>query len=395
MHGTDSPDNGGGRNQAGAPAPGAGHDRGRGRRAAPRRSRRPAASRRQARRLTLITLLGAVGATLISLVFVVSFIGALHAPGPRSLPVGIAGTAAQASRLSASLGRQRPGGYVVTRYPTAAAARRAIFTRGVDAALVPGPPRQVVLLVASATSQAATIATVLDVQAAAGRAGLHPVVRNIRPLPAGDPQGLSQVFFVTALLTPSLLFGNLLVNRFGRAMRPASQIAAVAVYAVIVAAVATAIADPGIGALTGAPWGLFGIGVLLAFAATVAVAGATRWGRGLGYAVIFLLFVPVGIASSGTTLGPYMITPWYADLGRALPAGSALRAVQNTVYFNGNAIIAPLLVLSAWALAGLGALALVAVFHPPTPGRREPRPDQPAGTGTPSGAALQQAGTRR
>ena len=344
--------------------------------------------------MTVNTLLGAVGATVISLVFVVSFIGALHAPGPRSLPVGVAGPAAQTARLSAGLARQRPGGYVIIHYPSGAAARSAILTRGIDAALVPGSPHPS-LLVAAATSQAATIATVIDMETVARGAGVHLAVRNIRPLPPGDPQGLSQVFFVTALLTPSLLFGNLLVNRFGRTMRPAAQILASAVYAVFVAAVATAIADPAIGALTGAPWGLFGIGTLLAFAATVAVAAAARWGRGLGYVVIFLLFVPVGIASSGTTLGPHMITPWYADVGRALPAGAALPAVQDTVYFSGNAVTVPLLVLSGWAVAGLVGLALVGVFHPPMPGRQESRPDQPAGTGTPAGAARQPAGTRR
>ena len=139
------------------------------------------------------------------------------------------------------------------------------------------------------------------------------------------------------------------------------------------------IADPVIGALTGAPWGLFGIGTLLAFAAAVTAAAAARWGGGLGYLVILLLFVAVGIPASGTTLGPNMITAWYADLGKALPAGSALPAVQNTVYFNGNAITIPLLVLSAWALAGAIVLLMVAIFHPPLPGQRAQQPGQPAG----------------
>ncbi len=126
-------------------------------------------------------------------------------------------------------------------------------------------------------------------------------------------------------------------------------------------------ADPGIGALTGAPWGMFGLGTLLAFVAAVVPAAATRWSRGLGYLVIFLLFAPVGIASSGTTLGPHMITSWYADVGKALPAGSALPAVQNIVYFNGNDITTPLLVLSAWAAAGTLALLLTMLRHRPTP----------------------------
>jgi hypothetical protein len=88
--------------------------------------------------------------------------------------------------------------------------------------------------------------------------------------------------------------------------------------------------------------------------------------------------VPVGISSSGTTLGPRMITPWYADLGKALPPGTAQPAIRNVTYFSGNAIIDPLLVLSAWALAGVIALVLAAVLHPPArqPGQRAASPQQ-------------------
>lgn len=327
----------------------------------------------------MATAIGALGATLISLVFIGSFIGALHKPGPRSLPVGVVGSQAQASAVSTGLSRQRSGGYTVTRYTTVSAARSAILDRTIDAALTPTRPAAL-LQVASATSPAATNATVEDVNAVVGAAGLRLAVQNIRPLPANDPEGLSQVFFVIALTAPSLVFASLLVNKFGAHLRPVGQIIAILVYAVVVAAMATAMTDPVIGALTGAPWGLFGIGTLLAFAVTAAASAAARWTGGLGYLVIFLLFIPVGIASSGTTLGPKMITPWYADLGKALPVGAALPSVQNTVYFNGNAITAPLLVLSAWALAGAVALALITVFHPPLLGQKTtPPPEQPGG----------------
>ena len=75
----------------------------------------------------------------------------------------------------------------------------------------------------------------------------------------------------------------------------------------------------------------------------------------------------MGISSSGTTLGPHMITPWYADLGQALPPGAALPVIRNVTYFNGNAITDPLLILSGWALAGIMALALAAALHPSAP----------------------------
>jgi hypothetical protein len=309
--------------------------------------------------------------TVVSAVFVVCFIGGLHAPGPRSVPIGLVGSPAVASRAGTALAHKAPGAFTVTSYPTEAAARSAITGRSIDAALVPGPVVQH-LLVATAVSQAETTAIIRAFSAGAATAHVPLTVQNIRPLHPGDPEGLSQVFFVVALLAPSLAFGNQLISRIGPRLNELWHLAMIAVYAVIIAAVATAIADALIGALTGAPWAIFGIGALLAFAAAVMSAAATRWVGGIGYLVVLLLFVPVGISSSGTTLGPHMITPWYADLGKALPPGTAQPAIRNVTYFSGNAIIDPLLVLSAWALAGVIALVLAAVLHPPArqPGQR-------------------------
>jgi hypothetical protein len=75
-----------------------------------------------------------------------------------------------------------------------------------------------------------------------------------------------------------------------------------------------------------------------------------------------------------------MITQWYADFGKALPPGSALPAVRNVTYFSSNDIIDPLLILSAWALAGVIALVLAAFLHPPMPGKSHQKPDAAAST---------------
>jgi hypothetical protein len=309
-------------------------------------------------------LIWAIGATVFSVVFIASFVGALHDPGPRSVPIGFVGSPTQASALSGALDRADPGAFVVTAYPDASSARDAILDRKIDAALVTSPPQ---LIVATAVGEAVTTATVKVFTSAANSAGVNLPTPDIRPLHRSDPQGLSQVFFVVALLAPSVIFGNALIKDVSRGLHPFWHLVVIAVYAAIVAAVATAIADAAIGALIGAPWGLFGIGTLFAFAVAVVGAAVTRWVGSVGYVIIVMLFIPIGISSSGTTLGPNMITPWYADLGKALPPGSALPAVQNTIYFNGNAIAKPLLILSAWALAGIIAFALVAVFHPPLP----------------------------
>jgi hypothetical protein len=323
-------------------------------------------------------LIGALGVTIVSAVFIVCFIGGLHAPGLRSVPLGLVGSPAQVSTVSSALTRQAPGAFTFARYPTEAAARNAIIGRGIDAALVLSPTSEH-LLVASAVSEAETNGIIKVFHAATAKAHVPLAVQNIRPLGSGDPQGLSMLFFVVALLAPSMAFGNQLITRIGTNLNEFWHLGMIIVYALAIGAVATAIADAGIGALTGAPWAIFGIGALLAFAVAVMSAAATRWTGGIGYLLILLLFVPVGISSSGSTLGPQMITQWYADLGKALPPGTTQPAVRNVTYFNSNAILDPLLILSAWALAGVIALALAAVLHPPMPGRRK---QKPIGAGT-------------
>lgn len=343
---------------------------------------------RQARRRIIAGgLLGALGVTIVSAVFITCFVGGLHAPGPRSVPVGLVGSPALASRVSAALGHQAPGAFTVTSYPTEAAARGAIGVRSIDAALVTSPTVEH-LLVASAVSEAETNAIIKTFRSGAAKAHLALAVQNVRPLNPGDPQGLSMLFFVVALLAPSLVFGNLLINRIGTRLNEFWHLGMIAIYSAIVAAVATAIADAGIGALTGEPWAIFGIGALLAFAAAVMGAAAARWAGGLGYLIVLLLFVPVGISSSGSTLGPRMITQWYADLGRALPPGATQSTVRNVTYFHGNAITDPLLILSAWALAGSIALVLAAFLHPPMPHQPGQSPDTTKSTGAavPSGS---------
>ena len=325
----------------------------------PKRRQRPVAG-----------LIGALVVTLLSLVFVTSFIGALHNPGPRSAPLGIVGPPEAASMLGRTIDHAVPNGFTVTNYATATAARNAINHRTIDAALVPGPHAQN-LVVAQAVSSGLTNATIKVFTAVAARTHVPLAVTDIRPLHSSDPDGLSQTFFVVALLVPSFMFGNLLVKGLAPGRPPHRQLAVIVIYALVVAAVAVAMADGVIGALTGAPWDLFRIGALLAFAVAVTSAAAARWAAGIGVLVFGMLFIPVGIASSGVTLGPNMITPWYADLGKALPPGSALPAVLNTTYFHANAIALPLGVLSAWAFAGTLAMFMAAILHRPIPGQRK------------------------
>jgi hypothetical protein len=121
-------------------------------------------------------------------------------------PLGVVAGRPEASALGRALNHQAPGRFNVIAYPSESAARGAILDRTVDAAITPGP-RVPVLLVATAVSPSLTVAIVKNVHAAALSAHTLVRVQNVRPLPPSDPDSLSQVYFVIALMTPSLLFG--------------------------------------------------------------------------------------------------------------------------------------------------------------------------------------------
>jgi hypothetical protein len=98
-------------------------------------------------------------------------------------------------------------------------------------------------------------------------------------------------------------------------------------------------------------------------------------GLGSGAAVVLLLGNPL----SGITSAPELLPEGWGTLGQLLPPGAAGTALRSTAFFDGAGSIAPLLVLSAWAVVGL-ALAMVPV------GRRQEQeaarrtPEQPGMT---------------
>ena len=301
-------------------------------------------SRPGAGTMTARIVAAAAGMTVVSMLIVGSFTGALHRPVPHGLPVGVVGPQAAAHELGVALGEHAPGAFTVARYGSEAAARRAILDRAADAALLPGPgPER--LLVAGAAGAFTKDAVTSVFGATAARSGQHLVIKDLRPLPPGDPDGICQLFLFIGLALPSIGFGIALASVIGRRLPAAARLAALAGYAIVVALAAAWVTDGIIGALAGAPLGLIGIAALTAFAIAAACAAAVRLAGVPLAALLALLIVPVGIPAAGGPFGAAFVTRWYGDLGSALPAGAMMPAVRNIIYFGGSALNGPLLVL--------------------------------------------------
>lgn len=149
------------------------------------------------------------------------------------------------------------------------------------------------------------------------------------------------------------------------------------------------IVGPVLGALPGSFAALWGLGALIVFAvgaATLALQGLCGL-AGIGLAI--LLVVILGNPSAGGALPPPMLPPFWRAIGPALPPGAGTWTARSIAYFRGSAVTGPLLVLSAWAVAGTLITLLASRLRTGGAARRPPRT-----TGGPPAGGTGDGGTR-
>src|SRR5947209_3014862 len=311
-----------------------------------------------------VTVIGI--AVLMSCLFVASYSLALGRPSPHHIPAGVVGDQGTHPALVVALGLTTRGAMELRPYPTRAAAEHALAEQEIYAVLDLRPARpQLQLSSASGTS----VARVLEQSAnavAVTRAG-PLVVRDLHPLPAGDPQGL--VAFYATLAATVLGF----VTMFQlRANAPALSLrgwwGCIGLVVAAGATLLTLVLGPIIGALDTPLWELW-----LALAGQIAIAALfnatmiTLVGR---WAILptWGFFVAFGNASSGGAVSPPLLPRFFAVVSRFLPAGAAIETIRNATYFQGHQHLEPVLVQCAWVLGTAASFTLAARLRGRAPG---------------------------
>jgi hypothetical protein len=238
-----------------------------------------------------------LGGLVLLFAFTALYVTAFHAPEPKGVDVGFVGTPAQAARAQNALDAVADGGFDVRRYAGEADARGALLHTDVRGVLIPGAPRDRVL-VAQAFGAAPTETVTRALRAVAVAAGSPAVVRDLRPLPPSDRRGLSSLFTVIGTLIPSLVFGVLL-SVFGRRLAGRARWAAVAAYAVLAGLVAAFNVDVLVGALPGDFVGIAVVCGLLALAVSAVAHGLGYLGGPLGIALAVVMLMLLGVTTSG------------------------------------------------------------------------------------------------
>ncbi|EGX57046.1 hypothetical protein SZN_24830 [Streptomyces zinciresistens K42] len=325
-----------------------------------------------------------IGVLALSLLFITSYVGALHNPKLKDVPFGVVAPGV-AARQTADRLDKLPGTPLDARtVPDRATARERILNREIDGALLIDPAGTTdTLLVATGGGRvlaAALQSLVTSLERSEART-LRTV--DVAPAAAGDSNGLTSFYVTVGWCVGGYLCASIMTISSG-ARRPTPRrslirLLAMAVVAVVGGLGGALIVGPVLDALPGSIAALWGAGALIVFAVGAAtLAFQALFGlAGIGLAI--LIVVILGNPSAGGALPPPLLPPFWKDIGPALPPGAGTWATRSIAYFSGNDTTGALLVLSAWAAGGIAVTLLATALRgseraaPPKTGRAASR----------------------
>ncbi|MGA4842891.1 DUF3533 domain-containing protein [Streptomyces sp. G45] len=309
-----------------------------------------------------------LGVLALQLLFITSYVGALHHPKPKDVPFAVVAPGPAADQTKDQLARL-PGAPLDPRVvKDEATARDQIMDREIDGALIVDPQgTNDTLLVASGGGKA--LANALEMIATQAEGAQKRTVKTV-DVAAASPQdfnGLSSFYLVVGWCVGGYLCASIMSisagSRPATPQRAAIRLGAMALLSIAGGLGGAVIVGPILGALPGSIMGLWGLGALLTFAVgaiTLALEALTGI-IGIGLAV--LLIVVAGNPSAGGAFPLPMLPPFWKAIGPALPPGAGTWVARSIAYFKGNATTGPLLVLSAWAVAGTAATLVTAKYR--------------------------------
>ncbi|MGW8885531.1 DUF3533 domain-containing protein [Streptomyces sp. NPDC055749] len=311
-----------------------------------------------------------LGVLALQLLFIASYVGALHKPVPTDVPFAVVAPERISEQLVTRLDAL-PGSPLDPRTADdATEAREQIMNRDIDGALIVNPNGTTdTVLVASGggTVLADSLTKIIEQVDRTQRRSVRTV--DVAPASPDDFDGLSSFYLVVGWCVGGYLCASILAISAGT--KPANRQRALirtgtmALYSIAGGIGGAVIIGPILGALPGSVWGLWGLGTLVVFAVGMTTLALEALTGIIGIGLAVLIIVIAGNPSAGGAFPLPMLPDFWRAIGPALPPGAGTWVARSIAYFKGNAVTGPLLVLSAWAVAGTALTLLLSMRHSP------------------------------
>ncbi|MDN3293489.1 DUF3533 domain-containing protein [Streptomyces ficellus] len=298
-----------------------------------------------------------IGVLALQLLFIASYVGALHKPRPTDVPFGVVAPGPAATQAAERLA-DLPGDPLYPRVVRdEAEARRQILNREIDGALIIDPRGTTdTLLVASGGGT--VLANALTRITTQLEQAQQRTVRTVDVAPASpeDFDGLSAFYLVVGWCVGGYLCASILAisagSRPSNPQRAIIRLAVIALSAIAGGLGGAVIVGPLLGALPGSVLGLWGLGALVVFAVGAITLALQALTGVIGIGLAVLLIVIAGNPSAGGAFPAPMLPDFWRTIGPALPPGAGTWAARSIAYFKGNALSGAMQVLAIWAVVG-------------------------------------------
>ncbi|WBB72799.1 hypothetical protein O7602_24345 [Micromonospora sp. WMMD1128] len=307
-----------------------------------------------------------LGTLALASAFIAAYVGALHKPDPKDVPVAVVTTDQQAQAVMSAV-RARTDTIKPVGYDSQERAVGGLHDRSVYAVLHSDPGGGLTLATASAGAPAAT-ELVTDVFTEAARQADVPLqVTDEVPVSGGDPRGLVPFYLAVGVVLGGYLASTALGISLGtspRDLRRAGlRIATLAVHSILLGMIGAILVGPVLDVFGHNVPAIAVIGALAAFAAGMVAAAVQAWLGLLGTGIVILLLVVLGNPGSGGIYAPEFLPPFLRGMHRWNVPGLATDLFKSAVYFDWRGGGWALTGLLVWVVAGLVGLLTATMFR--------------------------------
>ena len=303
-------------------------------------------------KLTAIVL----GLTAAVTLMLFAFLTPQYNSGAENLPLSISGPDEAVSQITEMLDQQQPGAFEFTTVEDEAAAEAAVADRDSVGAIALSD--QGAMFYAASGAGQPYVQMLSGIAQGLQAQGLPVDMQDVAPTTDYDPAASG----LTGLALP-LAFGGVISaaalsivfkKRYGVRIIGSLAFSALAGLAI------GAMLQFGYGTVDANYWATSGVLALGIAATSLFVIGLQALfgyaGLGIGALITILIANPL----SGLTAGPdWLPSPW-GTIGQFLPIGAAGDATRSVAFFDGAAILQPILVMLGWVVLGIALIGVAA-----------------------------------
>jgi hypothetical protein len=288
-------------------------------------------------------VIGLLIALVLATIMATTYITADHAVVAHNLPWGQVGSSPLTTTVGKSVSLQ------VHQYASQADLEQAADQSKIYGGFV---AQGNTLIISEAASLWAPGIMTATYEKAAKASGVKLQAKVINKLPSQDPQGAVPGIILIVLLIGGYLGATFAMLRT-KTTATRHRVTALLGYAIVLGLVIDLIAGPILG---GYPdvwshfWVLWPILAFIAFAVALLAATLQSLIGPMGTLLAVIIVVFIGNPSSGGVNGVAYLPPFWQAVGVVLPPRNGLYLIRNTLYFGGNDLTVPIIVLGIYVV---------------------------------------------